>query len=212
MNRTIFLLSALLIALPALAQDEGAKQPPASPAAVSKAREQIDDLGLLKALIPLKLTSAQIEAILVPMRAASATAVKLQKQSDDAVAALAPDVAKAYQDAIAGKPVPEALEKKVADGTKAASERYLAARRKAVSEILAVAKEKLTETQKKEAERQCIAFYGGKRVPAQYKENPDKAPRDVVLDLAVQGYIEQVLLFDRTMTLLEKMREAEEKS
>jgi hypothetical protein len=211
MNRIFFLLGALLLTLPTLAQGEA--KPPATPGAsnVLKVREQIDDLGLLKSLIPLQLTSPQIEALLVPMRAASTAATALQKQSDDAVLALAAEVSKARDTGLANKPIPEALEKKIAEAARAAAERYQAARRKAVSEILAVAKVKLSEGQKKEIEKQCIAFYGGKRVPAQYRENPDKAPREVVLDLAVQGYIEQNFLFDRTLTLLEKMREIMDK-
>ncbi len=209
MNRTVFLLSALLIALPALAQGGETKTTPLT--GVPKVREQIDDLSLLKSLIPLKLTTEQIEALVVPMRAASTAATALQKQADEAVAALAPDVNKAYTGALAGTPIPESLEKKVADGNKAAADRYQAARRKAVSEILAVAKLQFTPSQKEEIEKQCIAFYGGKRVPARYKEDPSKAPRQEVADLAVQGYIEQILLFDRTLTLLEKMRTAQAK-
>lgn len=210
MNRTVFLLSALLIALPALAQGGETKATPN--AAALKVREQIDDLSLLKSLIPLKLTAEQIDALVVPMRAASTAATALQKQSDEAVTALAADINKAYTGALAGTPISDALEKKVADGNKAAADRYQAARRKAVSEILTVAKLQLTSTQKEEIEKQCIAFYGGKRVPARYKEDPSKAPRQEVLDLAVQGYIEQILLFDRTATLLEKMRAAQTKA
>ena len=208
MTRLLFLLLGSLLALPSLAQ--GGAKPPAAPSAL-QVREQIDDLGLLKSLVPLQLTPAQIEALLPPMRAASTAAVALRKQSDEAVLALADEVAKAYALAIAGKPLPESLEKKTTEAGRAANERFLAARRKAVGEILAVAKVKLTETQKKEIERQCIAFYGGKRVPALYKENPDKAPREVVLDLALQGYIEQNFLFDRSVYLLEKMRAALDK-
>jgi hypothetical protein len=209
MNRVFFVLGAALLALPTYAQGSDAKPP--APTSVVKVREQIDDLGLLKSLVPLQLTSPQIEALLVPMRAASTAATALQKQADEAVLALAAEVSKARDSGLANKPLPEALEKKIAEGAQAAAERYQAARRKAVGQILAVAKEKLTEPQKKEIEKQCIAFYGGKRVPSQYRENPDKAPREAVLDLAVQGYIEQTLLFDRTISLLEKMRETMDK-
>jgi len=209
MNRYIFLLSALLVALPALAQ--GGETKPTPNAAAIKVREQIDDLNLLKSLIPLKMTSEQIEALVVPMKAASTAAAALQKQADDAVVALATDIGKAHSGALAGTAISEALEKKVAESAKAAADRYQAARRKAVSEILEVAKVQFTATQKQEIEKQCIAFYGGKRVPGKYKEDPSKAPRQEVLDLAVQGYIEQVMLFDRTLILMEKMRAAQNK-
>jgi hypothetical protein len=209
MNRVIFSLAALSLSLPALAQ--GAPKPAPAPPTVAQLREQIDDLGLLKSLIPLQLTSAQIEALLPPLRAASAAAVSLKKQSDEAVLGLESEITKAYAAALAGKPLPESLEKKTNEAAKATAERFVAARRKATDEIFAVAKEKLTEAQRKEIEKQCIAFYGGKRVPAQYKEKPDKAPREVVLDLALKGYIEQMFLLDRVLFLLEKMRVALDK-
>jgi hypothetical protein len=203
MNRVIFSLGALLLALPALAQ--GTSKPPTPPTA-AQLREQIDDLGLLKSLLPLQLTSAQIEALLPPMRSASAAAASLKKQSDETVLSLESEITKAYAAALAGKPLPESLEKKTTEATKATAERFVSARRKAIDDIFAVAKVQLTAPQKKEVEKQCIAFYGGKRVPAQYKENPDKAPREVVLDLALKGYIEQMFLLDRVLFLLEKMR------
>jgi hypothetical protein len=205
-----------LLALPSSpSRAQGSAKPAGSGEAkpgVARVREQMDDLNLLKSLLPLKLTGPQIEALLPPMREASKAAIGLQKQADEATLALGEEVARTHEGAVGGKPIPESLEKKIAEAARAAAERYQAARRKAVGEILAVAKEKLTKTQKEEIEKQCIAFYGGKRVPKQYAENPEKAPRDVVLDLAVQGYIEQVLLFDRTLTLLEKMHAALEKS
>ncbi len=204
MNRVIFALVALsLLTLPALAQ--GTAKPPTTPTA-AQLREQIDDLGLLKSLLPLQLTAPQIEALLPPMRTASAAAASLKKQSDETVLGLESEITKAYAAALSGKPLPESLEKKTTEAAKATAERFVAARRKATDDIFVVAKMQLTETQKKEVEKQCIAFYGGKRVPAQYKENPDKAPREVVLDLALKGYIEQMFLLDRVLFLLEKMR------
>jgi hypothetical protein len=205
MIRYLILMTVLCLSLlPAWAQD--VPKP-----SLTKVREQVDELNLLKSLIPLRLTVSQIEALLPPMREASRAAVALQKQADDATLALGEEIGKAHAAALGGRPVPESLEKKVAESVRAAAERYQAARRKAVGEILVVAKGKLTKPQKEEIEKQCIAFYGGKRVPSKYRDKPDEAPRDVVLDLAVQGYIEQVLLFDRTLAVLEKMRTELEK-
>ena len=203
------LLAALVLAgaaVPALAQDApkaAAPQPP-----VVAIRSQIDDLALLKALIPLKLTVAQIDVLLPPLRAASKAAAALKKTDDAAVQTLGPDVGEAYKAALKNEPIPEALEKKIVAENKAATDRLTAARKKATGEILEAAKETLTVEQKTEIERQCVAFYGGKRVPKAFADKPDKAPREVVLDLAVQGFIEQVLLFDRALTLLEKIKEA----
>ena len=204
---TLAAVPLLSLASPALAQE-----PPKSPANVLAVRTQIDDLGLLKALTPLKLTPSQIAALLPPMKAASKAAEGLRKADDTAVLSLAADVSAAFATALKNEPISPELEKKIAAENKAAADRLIAARKKAVGEILSVAKEQLTTEQKTEIEKQCIAFYGGKRVPKAYADKPDKAPRDIVLDLAVQGFIEQIFLLDRTITLLEKIRDSAPKS
>lgn len=207
--KSILLASLALLggALPAFAQDS--PKPTAPPATVASVRSQIDDLALLKALVPLKLTAAQIDALLPPLRAASLAAAALKKTDDAAVLALAGEVEGAFKIALKNEPISDTLEKKILAENKASLDRLAAARKKATGEILEIAKETLTVEQKTEIERQCVAFYGGKRVPKSFADKPEKAPRDIVLDLAVQGFIEQVFLFDRSLALLEKMRDAQ---
>jgi hypothetical protein len=45
-------------------------------------------------------------------------------------------------------------------------------------------------------------------VPKEYAKDPSKAPKSVIQDLAISAYTERVLLFDRTITLLELIKAA----
>lgn len=201
---TLALLLPGIAAAPLRAQEAA---PAPSPQIV---REHLADLTLLQSLVPLKLNAEQIDALLPPVRAASAAAEKLRKQDDAALLSLAAEIARGRSEALAGKPVPEGLEKKVADASQSLIQKLAEARRTALQAILTVAREKLTESQKAEIEKQSEQLFGGKRVPKKYADDPSKAPKEVVQDLALVAFIERVLLFDRVMPLLEKLRDAAE--
>jgi hypothetical protein len=199
-----FLAFALLSSL---AQAPAVAQPPADKAVpVQTVREQIADLVLLQSLVPLKLTAEQIDALLPPMKAASAAAAKLRKQDDDAVKGLATEIAKTHSAALTGTPIPEATEKLVLDADKASAERIADARKTALKEIFTALKTALDDSQKAEVERQSEKAFGGKRVPKQYQANPAKAPKEIVQDLALAAFAERILLFDRAIPLLEKLK------
>jgi hypothetical protein len=134
--------------------------------------------------------------------------VELNRQDDEDLVRVGPDVAKARAEALTGASVPEGIEKRVAEMQRLAASRRLETTRKTVKEILEPLRDILTDTQKTEIEKLSEKFYGGKRVPKEYVKDPSKAPKEVIQDLAISAYIEQVLLFDRALTLLELLKAA----
>lgn len=187
----------------------GAPQTPPTPAPHAvRARDARADLLLLQALVPLKLTAEQIERLLPPMRTAQTEYVRLVRQEEDGLKPLEPELVKARDEAIGGKLPGGDLEKKVLEADKASLGRAAEARKKATLDLLAVLLDALTAEQKAEIERQSEKVFGGKRVPREFAANPSKAPRDQVQALALSAYIERVLLIDRTIPLLEKLKAA----
>lgn len=198
-------MNVLLLALCLLAP----QQPPASTETAKKAlvvQEQIADLSLLQSLSPLKLTPSQIEKLLPVLKKARERAVELNRQDDEALLRLAPEVTKARAQALTEGTVPETIEKRVGETQRLAASRRLEATRKTVAELLEFIRDILTPSQKDEIEQQSEKFFGGKRVPKEFAKDPAKAPKTVVQDLAISAYIERVFLFDRAITLLELMK------
>ncbi len=207
-------MNLLLIALCLLAPQEApasSQQKPPKPdlaKTVLVVQEQIADLGLLQALVPLKLTSPQIEKLLPVLKKARERAMELNRQDDEALAQLAPEVAKARAQTIAESAFPDSIEKRVGETQRLSAARRLEATRKTVAELVEFVHELLNESQRSEIERQSEKLYGGKRVPKEYAKDPNKAPKTVVQDLAIAAYTERVLLFDRAITLLELIKAA----
>jgi hypothetical protein len=186
-------------------------QPPAASApnkAALVVQEQLVELSLLQSLTPLKLTPEQIGKLLPALKKARESAVELNKQDDEDLVRIGPEVAKARAQAIAGSGLPDTIEKRVLEMQRLAASRRLEATRKTVKAILEPLRELLTESQKSEIEKLSETFYGGKRVPKEYAKDPSKAPKDVVQELAISAYIERTLLFDKTIALLELMKAA----
>ncbi len=203
-------MNASLVAL-ALLLTQQAPSPQPAPALDKTAlavQEQIADLVLLQSLSPLKLTAEQIEKLLPALKKARTRAVELNRQDDEALARISPEVTKAREQALRGESLPETIEKTVGEVQRLAASRRLEATRKTVQEILEPFRELLTASQKSEIEKQSETLFGGKRVPKEYAKEPSKAPKEVVQDLALSAFIERVLLFDRSLTLLEKLKSA----
>ena len=204
-------MNALLVALTLLLPQQNATPAP-PPLALDKAaiavQEQISDLALLQSLAPLKLTAAQIDKLLPSLKKARARAVELNRQDDEALARISPEVTKAREQALKGEGVPETIEKTVREVQRLAASRRLEATRTTVKDVLESFRELLTDSQKSEIEKQSEKLFGGKRVPKEYAKDPGKAPKEVVQDLALSAFIERVLLFDRAFTLLEKLKAA----
>ena len=192
------------------------QQAPAVPTDTAKkalaVQEHIADLSLLQSLTPLKLTAPQIEKLLPILKKARERAVELNRQDDEALAALTGEVAKARAQAIAEGTFPETIEKRIGETQRLSASRRLETTRKTVAEVLESLREFLTQPQKDEIEQQSEKYFGGKRVPKEYGQEPSKAPKSVVQDLAISAYIERVLLFDRSITLLELLKAAANKS
>jgi hypothetical protein len=186
-------------------------QPPAAPApnkAALTVQEQLVELSLLQSLAPLKLTPEQIGKLLPALKKARESAIELNKQDDEDLVRIGPEVSKARAQAIAGGSLPDTIEKRVLEMQRLAASRRLETTRKTVKAILEPFRELLTESQKSEIEKQSETFYGGKRVPKEYAKDPSKAPKDVVQELAISAYIERTLLFDKAIVLLELMKAA----
>jgi hypothetical protein len=201
----VSLFAVLAAVAPVWAQGgAGAASPAADTAAL-----HIRDLSVLHALLPLKLTKAQIDSLITPLREIAKDDDARRKEDAAALAGLADDVAKARTAALNGEPPAKELEDKVAGRGKDAAAR-LASTRKAAILKLWPAVTALTDAQKDEIEAQSRAFYGGRRVPAQYQKDPSKAPKAEVQALALKAFIEGVLLDDRALGVLEKLKPAPE--
>lgn len=205
-------MNALFFALCLLAPQQAPAVPTDTAKKALAVQEHIADLSLLQSLTPLKLTAPQIEKLLPILKKARERAVELNRQDDEALAALTGEVAKARAQAIAEGTFPETIEKRIGETQRLSASRRLETTRKTVAEVLESLREILTPTQKDEIEQQSEKYFGGKRVPKEYGKEPSKAPKSVVQDLAISAYIERVLLFDRSITLLELIKAAASKS
>lgn len=201
----ILFAAIALVALPA----QTAAQPPAEQAKTAlKVQEQLADLAILQSLTVLKWTPEQLTKLIPILQKARKSAVDLNTQDDADLVRFATETAKVRTGAIAGESVPQEFEKKINEMRRVAAARRAAAVRKTTGETLSDLREILTESQKTEIEHLSETFYGGKRVPKEFAKKPADAPKEVVQDLAITAYIENVLLFDRTLTLLEAMKAA----
>ncbi|MDX1935205.1 MAG: hypothetical protein SFU56_21620 [Capsulimonadales bacterium] len=184
-----------------------AGQPPAPPADVAKVLSDIADLDLLKALAPLKLTSEQIGKIKTPLKEIATENAARRKADYEVLRALAADLSRAREEALAGGTVSTETENKVMKTFNAAEDRLIKVREDAVNRVFAAVKESLTADQKDEVERQVGKMLGGKRlIPKEYRNDPRKAPKEAVQALALRMYVERILIADRTLDLLEAMK------
>jgi len=208
--RVLAMLAATMVGSMAAvrAQTPGASPPPApgKNADVGVVVGNINDLGLLRALQPVKLAAAQLTPLLTLLRKLEDEARSGYKKDDDALRALAAEVDKARTSALSGTPIPAELETKVAALSKAAEERVKKVRTDAVLRLLAVVKETFTPEQQKAMASQTEKVLGGKRVPREFAANPSKAPAQVVQDLAVAYFIEMIFLNERSVLVLSQMK------
>lgn len=208
--------ATLLAALSIPALGSGARAQPqeraAAPAAAAAGVDPdhvlagINDLGLLKALLPLRLTDEQRTRLLATLRQVAEEGKTAMKQDAEALRALAAEIEQARAGALAGTPISSELEARVAAAGKAAEARHKRARTAALGRILVVAKEVLTPEQREEIEAQSERANGGRLVPRQYQSDPSKAPREAILDLASASFIERVLLNGRAIEVLSQMK------
>jgi Spy/CpxP family protein refolding chaperone len=205
---TATIVTALLLTVPvrsANAQTPSAAPPPD----VQKTLNDIGDLDILKALVPLKLTAEQIEKLRDVLNAVAATSESKRKADHETIRALSAEVSKARTEALAGADISSELEQRVLKAFSEVDQRFAEAKKEAVNQVYAVARPLLTDTQKDEIDRQVVKMLGGKRlVPKEYQRDPKKAPREALLDLSLAYYIERILLFDRARDLLSKIKPA----
>lgn len=184
-------------------------QPPGSrpPADIEKVFSDIGDLDLLKALVPLHLTATQLEKLQVPLKEIVADNVERRKTDYEALRGIAAEVTKARESALAGETITTDLENKILRVFNTADDRFAKAKQDAINKVFAVTKDVFTADQKDEVERQVGKMLGGKRlIPKEYRNDPKKAPKEAVQDLAIQMYIERILIADRTADLLSKLK------
>lgn len=207
-TRTIALLTLIALALPGLtAFAQETPKPANSPATDPNAvRRDLYDLALLRSLQSVNLSEEQIKALAKVVKETLESDKARRAKDDDAMREIAADVKKAREGAMNGEPIPTEVETKFVEIQKAVIARVGTAKRESVEKILAILWPTLTDAQKSEMDKQSIAFYGGKRVPAAYRSKPKEAPREEVLKLAAGAFVENVLLDDRMPTLLESLK------
>lgn len=198
-------------AYPQAAPPAPAKAAPApAPAAPAQkaflAYRDVNDLGLIRALEPLKLSSEQRDKFLALLRQIESEFKKRVDDDDAAMAALSEEIAKARQGALAGEPVDKELEARIGAAIKARNDRYAKARSAAIGRIVVLARTALTPVQKDHIEAESVRVLGGKRVPREFRADPSKAPKEAVQDLAVAAFAENVLLNDRSIEVLAALK------
>lgn len=197
------------IPVPVVPAPQPVAPPPTPPSASVSALLDISDLGLLRALLPLKLTAEQIVTIRETVAKVQKSGDARRKADDETFRPLLADLAKARADALQdGTDPPADLEMRVTVAGKEIETRLETARKQALADHLTVLRAVLTPAQKAVIETQSETFYGGKRVPPQFKSKPADAPKEIVQDLAMLFYIERVLLHERIDIVLGKMRPA----
>ena len=205
---TALFVGVLFAPAPAAAGPASPAPPPAvaPPGNAAAVLANINDLGLLKALQPVKLTSEQAAKLVPVLREVADQSKALVRQDEEALRALAADVERARTEALAGTPVPAELEARVEATAKAAEARRKKARAAAIGRILGALKSTLTPEQLAGIAGSVEKVLGVKLVPPRYKQAPDKAPREAVQDLAVAYFVEQVLLNDRAVDMVAQMK------
>lgn len=205
--RPAFVVLAGLVSA-AAASAQVSAPPPAAGADPVVILANINDLGLLRALLPLKLAAPQISALKdVFAKIVEEDKVRVQ-QDKDGLRALAADVERTRTLALAGEPIPAELEARVAATAKAAQARERLAKNSAIQRVLVVVKQSFTPEQQKQMADQAMKVPGGRRVPREYALAPQKAPAAVVQDLAVAFFIENVLLNDRAPQVIGALKPA----
>lgn len=204
----------------AAAPQEGAASAGASPTPASSSsapgtdiqriNQDLSDIDLLRPFLPLSLTRKQVDDIVAAMKETSAISTEVKRQDEEATRALAADIAKVRADALKGTLIPTAFDAKIAAAAKASDQRLAEAKQKAIKKLLTTLDATLTSSQKEtvfEWEKQQLG--GGYRVPAEYKSDPSKAPKEIVRALALVELIKYALLSDRTLTLLQQYKPAD---
>lgn len=210
--RPVLVVLAGLAAATAAAAQVAAPPPPvvdggreADPVAILV---NINDLGLLRALLPLKLTAPEINALKDVFAKIVAEEKARIRQDEDGLRTVAADVERTRTLALAGEPIPAELEARVAAIARAAQNRERLAKNSAIQRVLVVVKQSFTPEQQKQMADQAMKVPGGKRVPREYALAPEKAPASVVQDLAVAFFIEKVLLNDRAPQVIGALKPA----
>ncbi|MBC7808977.1 MAG: hypothetical protein H7145_22820 [Akkermansiaceae bacterium] len=207
-TRTAALFCLAAIALPAItafAQEtpKATTAPTVDPNAV---RRDLYDLVLLRSLQNVNLSEEQIIAMAKAVKEILDADKARRTKDDDAMREIAAEVKKARDGAVNGEPIPTEIETKFVEIQKTIVARVGSAKRESVEKILGVLWPTLTDAQKAEMDKQSIALYGGKRVPAAYRSKPKDAPREEVLKLAAGAFVENFLLDDRMPTLLASLK------
>lgn len=202
---------------PAWAQEKPdappAPPPSSAPAADPKStvdpntvRRNLYDLGLLRALQTVDFDAAQIKALQALVKETLDADKERRKKDDDAMREIAEVVQKAHTGALAGELIPSQVESDYAEKQKAVLARLGTAKREAIEKILGVLYPTLIASQKNAMEKLSEEFYGTKRIPAKYRDDPKKAPREAVQQLAAGAFVENILLDDRMPTLLATLK------
>ncbi|MFY7951080.1 MAG: hypothetical protein ACOVT5_01110 [Armatimonadaceae bacterium] len=196
-------LLLMTLACPAVPVQDAAPKPSAE---AVRARDAVADIALLESIVPLKLRPSQIDALLVPMKSAHSAYLQLVAKDDEGLKTLEPFLTKLRDNAFRGKLPSRDDVKRWTDEDAASAKRGAEARAKAIDEIVAVLDKVLDDTQKEEVLRQSDAFFGARRVPKEFSKNPTKAPREKVIGLALSTYSQRVLVMERAIALLGKIK------
>ena len=200
-----------LLTLPAFAQTAPPPAtPPRPPADIQKTLRQIDDLNLLVSILPLKLTTAQIDRLLEPLKAFHAGDADRQKKDIDsdyaAVRGVASDVDKSLTDGLKGTPTDPAAEAKINKALADIDARYAGERRGAIEPVAVVAREILTPEQRVAIDKQWPKLGDGPiKVPADIRRD-NKKTMAYAQERTLSAFVERVLLPDRAVAVLEGLK------
>lgn len=185
----------------------GASLTPPVPADVQATLNQIGDLDLLKALLPLKLYEEQRVKILEILREVASSGAEKRRQDFEAVRAVAAAIEKSHKGALSeGEAIPAEVEQIVLKLLADSEKRFNEQKRSALERVYTVLRPLLNAPQMDSVEAQAERMQGGRRVPREYASNPSKAPREKVQDLALATFIERILLPERAIDVLTRMK------
>lgn len=211
--RLVFPLLSVFLVFAAAASNARAQTPapapPApvvgvpTPADVQKTLTDIGDLSLLRALLPVKLQAAQIDKILPALQTIRGEGATRRKSDETALRALSAEVAKARDAAIAqSTPVPPDTEAKIVKVFDEADKRFADAKKNALDRITPILQVSLSSEQ-----RSTIKTYVEDKMLGGKKFAP-KAKPDAVENAALEIYAERILLDERSIEVLTRLRAA----
>lgn len=177
-----------------------------TPTDIKKTLSQLADLDLLVAMTPLGFNTTQIDALLAVLESIDKGAADIAQKDDESLRGVASDIEEARTAGLKGTPIDPDTRARIGKVLDEIDKRLKDNRAASIKRVVVVAEQNLTPEQIKLIETQYTKWIGGKiALPAKYRNDPD-GRNAYVEELCLTEYIDRILVNDRAIDLLHKLR------